>query len=274
MAAPVAAAIVMLAGTAAFAGSSDKAAAPHKPFRIYGNTYYVGSAGFASVLIASDYGYVLVDTGPKEIASQVAANIQELGFKLSELKAIVVSDARPEHAGGVGELQKLSGAQVYAMRPGEQKIHTEKLQDDPREGARVGANPQPPQVWVVQDDQLLGIASVRLRALATPVDAPEGASWSWDACDGSKCLATIFAASLEPEGSGKSHLKDHPEVQKSIEAGFVRLEGAPCELLLTPQPDASGGLARLEQAGGKMEALKNEGACKTYVQQARADLAK
>jgi metallo-beta-lactamase class B len=271
------AAAVCAGVTAAWAGSAETRAMdqPHKPFKIYGNTFYVGSAGHSSVLISSDYGSVLVDTGPKEIAAQVAANIEALGFKLGEVKAIVVSDARPEHSGGVGELVKLTGAQVYTMRPGDQKLRgsIKPPKDDPREGVNMGSLPLVPQVWVVQDDQLLGIASVRLRALATTAGAPEGVSWSWDACDGSKCLATIYAASLAPEAGGKGGSKGHPDAHQALDASLARLDGAACQLLLTPDPDESGGLERLEKADGKEDALKNDSACKTYVLQQKQRLA-
>jgi len=272
----VAAGAVLLTGCAAtsvMAGGPDEAARqPHKPFKIYGNTYYVGSAGYSAVLVTSDYGYVLIDTGPKEIASQVAANIQQLGFQLNELKAILVSDARPEHAGGIGELQQLSGAQVYTARPGDQKLRPgeKPLKEDPREGAHMGSYPLVPQVWVVQDDQLLGIGNVRVRSLLTPGGAPEAVSWSWDACDGSKCIAAIYAASLETDGKARRDA----EGRKAVEAGLARLEGASCELLLTPRPDDSGGLARLEQADAKEDALRKPGACKAYVQQLREKSAK
>lgn len=268
------AAIVMaLAGslitTASAAGSAD--AQPRKPFKVYGNTYYVGSAGYASYLVVSDYGYVLFDTGPKEIAPQVIANIKELGFKLAELKAILVSDARPVHAGGVGELQKLSGAQVYTRRPGDQILRNGKpLENDPREGAKMGSMPIIPQAWVVQDDQLVGIASVRVRAFATPGGAAEGVSWLFDACDGSKCIPTLYAASLEPDGKPK----DRAAASKAMEASLERLDSASCQLVLTPRPQDSGGLDRLEKAAGNQEALKTDGACRAYVEQLRGKLAK
>jgi metallo-beta-lactamase class B len=255
--------------TTAWAGADGKQ--PHKPFKIYGNTYYVGSAGHSSVLIVSDYGQVLIDTGPKEIASQVAANIEALGFRLADLKAILVSDARPEHAGGARELQKRSGAQIYTMRPGEQKLPVDKvLKDDPRDGAKVGASPLVPQVWVVQHAQLLGIASVRLRSLATPGGAAEGVSWSWDACDGSKCVPVVYVASLEAETKGRSR----DELKKALESSLANIDAASCEMVLGPDPAGFGGLAKLEQAGGKLEALKQDGACKAFAAQARVDLTK
>ena len=35
--------------------------APQEPFRVFGNTYYVGVAGLSAVLIASDRGLILLD---------------------------------------------------------------------------------------------------------------------------------------------------------------------------------------------------------------------
>ncbi len=99
-------------------------------------------------------------------------------------------------------------------------------------------------------------------------------SWSWDACDGSKCLSAVYADSLTAVSDGKYKFKDHPDVLKSFDASFARIEAAPCELLLTPHPEASGGLAKLEQAGGKLESLKSPDSCKNFVKQARDDLAK
>ncbi len=77
---------------------------------------------------------------------------------------------------------------------------------------------------------------------------------------------------LEPQGAGKG--KDRAEAQKIIETSLARLDAAPCQLLLTPRPDDSGGLDRLQKADGKQDVLKNDGACKAYVQQTRASLSK
>jgi metallo-beta-lactamase class B len=248
---------------------------PHKPFRIYGNTYYVGTEGLSAVLITSEYGHVLIDGGLPESAPLIAANIQELGFKLGDVKAILNSHTHPDHAGGIAELQRLTGAQVYALRAAEQVLRTGKLsKDDPQASSKSKPMEKLQNVWIVTDDQLLGIGSLRLRVLATPGHTPGGTTWTWDACEGSKCLAFVYADSLSPVSAGKYRFKDHPEVLQSFEASFARLEGVKCELLLAPHPQMSGGLARLEQAGGDADKLKDEGACKAYVKTARENLAK
>ena len=75
--------------------------APQAPFKIYGNTYYVGTHGLSSVLITSDFGHVLIDGGLPESAAQIAANIQTLGFKLGDVKALLNSHTHFDHAGGL-----------------------------------------------------------------------------------------------------------------------------------------------------------------------------
>jgi metallo-beta-lactamase class B len=276
----VATGAVLLAGCTAanvLAGGTDRAALnqPHKPFQIYGNTYYVGTAGLASILVVSDYGSVLIDGGLPDSARQIVANIRTLGFDPMEVKAILSSDPNADQAGGIAELQRLTGAPVYAMRASEQALlNGGPPKGDPQYGMKSAAFPRLNRVWIVQDDQLLGVGNVRMRVIATPGGTPGGTSWSWDACDGSKCLAAVYASNLAPQGARKYRYKDHPDVLKAFDSSFKRLEEAPCELLLTPHPQDSGGLDRLEQAGAKEDALKNDSACKAYVQQARENLSK
>ena len=62
---------------------------PQKPFRIFGNTYYVGPHGLSSILITSDTGHVLIDGALPESATQIVANIRSLGFRIEDVKVIL-----------------------------------------------------------------------------------------------------------------------------------------------------------------------------------------
>src|SRR5262245_8123244 len=85
---------------------------PEQPVRLLGNTYYVGTRGLSSILIASDEGHVLIDGGVMDSAPLIAANIQKLGFKLADVRTILHSHAHFDHVGGIEELQRLTGAEV------------------------------------------------------------------------------------------------------------------------------------------------------------------
>ena len=91
---------------------------PQQPFRIYGNTYYVGTHGLGSVLITSEAGHVLIDGALPESVPQIVAHIRSLGFKVEDIKLIVNSHVHFDHAGGIAELQKLSGHSPGGCPPG------------------------------------------------------------------------------------------------------------------------------------------------------------
>jgi len=87
---------------------------PQKPFKVFGTTYWVGTHGLGAVLITSDAGHVLIDGALPESVPQITGSIRTLGFKVEDVKLIVNSHVHFDHAGGISELQRLSGARVAA----------------------------------------------------------------------------------------------------------------------------------------------------------------
>src|SRR3984957_2463300 len=88
---------------------------PVPPFRIIGNIYYVGASDVTSYLIVTPDGDILLDGGLAQTAPQIEANVKTLGFKLSSVKILLNSHAHFAHAGGLAELQKVTGAKLVAM---------------------------------------------------------------------------------------------------------------------------------------------------------------
>jgi metallo-beta-lactamase class B len=263
------------AWAAPLASSCVECTKAHKPFRIFGNTYFVGTEGLSSILVTSDFGHVLIDPGLAENAPLIKANIEALGFRIIDIKGILLSSEHPQSAGAVAQLQRDSGAQVYTTRPGEQVLRTGKLgAEDPLFDSKATVAPvQLP--WVTQDDQLLGIGSQRVRAAATPGRSPGGASWGWESCEGGTCLNFFYVPDLTPATAGKYRFRNHPEATRAFEDTFKRLEAAQCDVLLTAQPAASQLFQRLDPQGGSRPAsIKDTGACKRHAQSARDALAR
>src|SRR5512146_154490 len=88
--------------------------APQPPFRIFGNSYWVGTHGLGSILITSPQGQVLIDGALPESAPSILASIRALGFRVEDVKLILDSHAHFDHAGGIAERQRAAGAQVAA----------------------------------------------------------------------------------------------------------------------------------------------------------------
>jgi glyoxylase-like metal-dependent hydrolase (beta-lactamase superfamily II) len=90
--------------------SCDSWNAPCDPVRLFGNTFYVGTARLSSVLITSPRGHILLDGGLPQSAELIDRHIRQLGFKTEDVRLIVNSHGHYDHAGGIHALQHASGA--------------------------------------------------------------------------------------------------------------------------------------------------------------------
>lgn len=134
---------------------------PHEPFRVYGNTYYVGVAGLSAVLITTDAGLILLDGALPQSAPLIDANIRTLGFKTEDVRLIVNSHAHFDNGGGIATLQRVSGATVAASEPGARAIQQGfPTADDPQYESGRKSFPIAPvkSVRVVRDGEELRAA--------------------------------------------------------------------------------------------------------------------
>jgi metallo-beta-lactamase class B len=143
-----------------------------EPFRIYGNTYYVGVHGLSSILITSPQGHVLIDGDIPESAPKIVANIQALGFRIKDVKLILNSHVHFDHAGGIAELHRLSGAPVAASKFTALALESgHSGRDDPQYGALPPIQPVA-HVRIIKDGETLHVGPLALTAHFTPGHTP------------------------------------------------------------------------------------------------------
>lgn len=87
---------------------------PYEPFRIAGNLYYVGTYDLASYLITTAEGNILINTGLVSSAAQIKKNIKKLGFKFSDIKILLTTQAHYDHMGAMAYIKKQTGAKLMA----------------------------------------------------------------------------------------------------------------------------------------------------------------
>jgi metallo-beta-lactamase class B len=222
--------------------STDRAAwnAPQAPFRIYGNTWYVGTHELSSILLDTGHGLALFDGDLPESAPQIEAHIRALGFRVHDVKWILNSHAHIDHAGGIAALQRASGAQVIASAAGARELELG------------GADPTDPQygfgyryapvrhVRVARDDERLRLGNATITAHYTPGHTPGSTAWTWDSCGRERCLHIVFADSLGALGAPGYRFSDRPRYLAQFRSSIAKVAALPCDILLTPHPDASG----------------------------------
>ena len=152
---------------------------PREPFRVFANTYYVGTDGLSALLIAGDAGHVLLDGGLTQSAPLIDASIRKLGFRTEDIKLIVVSHGHFDHAGGVAALQRASGAVVAASESTAEALgRGENTPDDPQFGFGRAFNgfPTVAKVRVAADGEVLKVGRLALTVHLIPGHAPGSAA--------------------------------------------------------------------------------------------------
>jgi metallo-beta-lactamase class B len=243
---------------------------PQAPFQIYGNTYYVGPHGLSVILIASDHGLVLIDGALPESAAAVAEAIKVLGYDVRDVKLILTTHVHQDHAGGIAELQKMSGARVLGSPWSAEVLKVGGVaKDDPQFGTIRGIQPVA-KVGTVKDGETVKVGPIAVTAHFTPGHTAGGVSWTWKSCEGDRCYAMVYADSVTAVSRDGYKFAGNPPLLAGFEKSFKFLESVPCDVLMTPHPDASDFWERVDD--GHREALSDPGGCKQLAADGRGAL--
>lgn len=79
--------------------------ATSQPFRIVGNLYYVGTYDLACYLITTPEGNILINTGLAASEDIIKSNIESLGFKFSDIKILLTTQAHYDHVGAMADIK-------------------------------------------------------------------------------------------------------------------------------------------------------------------------
>src|SRR6188768_2100921 len=212
---------------------------PAPPIRLFANVYDVGTCGIVVLLIASNKGHVLIDSGPAEAAPLVIANIRELGFVTEDVEWIVTSHEHHDHVGGVAELQALTGARVAASAAAKRQLETGVL--DPADPQAGTFDPYPAihVDRVLRDGETLELGPLRLTMHATPGHAPGSTSWTWTSCDDRDCPQIAYLDSVTAVSADDYRFTDHPDYVATFRKSLDKIAAIECDFVITPHPGAS-----------------------------------
>lgn len=240
---------------------------PQDPFRVHGNTWYVGTDGLSSILIEADKGLVLIDGGLTQSAALIDANIRALGFDPLDIKAILVSHAHYDHAGGVNALQRLTRATVYTSERGVAPLSSGLLEaDDPQYAYAPGEESFPPvkNVVAIGDGESVSVGSLSVTAVYTPGHTMGSVSWTWESCALGTCYDVVYADSLTAVSAPGFSFAESGMADLMIESAG-KIGELDCDILLSPHPFFFGMYDKLERIEGGNPFI-NEFACTLYAE--------
>ena len=211
---------------------------PIAPFQVAEHTWYIGTQGLSALLVKTDAGAVLVDGGMPQAADMLLAHMATLGVAPRDLKFILHSHAHGDHAGPIAAVQRATGATVVSnaesavllARGGSDDIH-------------FGDAIVFPPVHVdrlVMDGESIELGGMRFTAHFTPAHTPGSMSWTWTDRREGRDTAIAYVDSVSAPGYRLLDNPRYPNIVHDYRRGLDAIRALPCDLLITPHPDASG----------------------------------
>lgn len=245
-----------------------------EPFRIAGNFYYVGANDVAAFLITSPHGHVLIDGGYPGTAPLILASVARLGFDIRDVKLLLNSEPHFDHAGGLGALQRASGAKVWASEASAPVL--EAGGDDPvnffpvRLLVRSGIMQYPP-LHVdhrFRDGDTIRVGPTTIVAHLTPGHTRGCTSYAFDVMEGDRPLHVVSACSLIPLGGSR-----YPAQGTDFTHTFAVLRSLPADVWVTSHARLWGRyrkFAARDTATSKIEPFIDPAGYRAYVDSGEA----
>jgi len=208
---------------------------PAEPFRIAGNLYYVGANNVSAFLVTGPEGHVVLDGGYPNTGPMIIASIAQLGFDIKDVRVLLNSIPRRDHAGGLAALQQASGAKLWASESSAGVIASGG--DDPdialpiRTLVQIGILGFPPARvdHRFKDGDTIRVGPIALVAHVTGGSTRGCTSWSFPVRDAERVLNVVSACPLEGAPLGMRY----PEQRADIERSLRVLRSLPADIWVT-----------------------------------------
>jgi len=237
--------------------------APTPPRHLGGNLYYVGTLGVSSYLLTTPAGHILIDTGFDDTVPVIQRGVEQLGFKLSDIKFILSSHAHIDHVGGHARMKQLTGAQIIASAADGRSLESGGADDFlvwPKETivyAPVKAD------RIVADGETVTLGGTTLTAHLTPGHTRGATTWTMELADGGHTYHMVFFSSATiNDGVRLLHNEKFPEIGAAFEGSFAKWRAMPCDIFLAPhggQFAMADKFARLDKGEGIAALVDPEG---------------
>lgn len=208
-----------------------------EPFRVAGNLYYVGASDVTAFLLAGPEGHVLIDGGYPGTAPMILRSVRQLGFDARDVKVLLNSHGHYDHAGGLAELQRATGAELWVSEAEADMVASGG--DTPDLGplrllvwSGISRYAAPRVHRRLRDGDTVRVGATVLVAHVTPGHTPGCTSWEIPLREGDRPLLAVHACSLGEPVSVRALTSD-PRMLAEFERSFRTLRALPADVWVT-----------------------------------------
>jgi metallo-beta-lactamase class B len=233
----------------------------------------VGAADYASYLIVTRAGLIVIDGGDAPTGRQVVQNIRTLGFDPATVKILLNTHAHFDHAAGLTELKRAApGAKLYASAK-DGAILAQGGRNDPfLKGPRFLFEPLKPDV-TVNDGDTVSLGGWTLTAHLTAGHTPGCTTWTFPVTVAGRVRQALdHCSSSVLRGYRLGKVETYPGQTADYEKSFRTWKALPCEVFLGNHGRFFGLHAKRQALdAGRADAFVDPQGCRAFNAKAEAE---
>lgn len=211
-------------------------------YKVIGNVYYVGTQDYASFLVTSPQGHILINPDFEDSVDLIKAGVEKLGFQFRDIKVILISHAHGDHAAGVAKMKEMTGAQFMVMEG------DVPATEHPVAGRT--AYPAAKISRVLHDLDEVKVGGNTLVAHLTPGHTKGNTTWTLKVADGGRMLDVVIIGSAGVNSAiTLVNNAAYPDMAEDYQKTFQVLKALPCDVFLASHGKFYGMKAKYARLG-------------------------
>lgn len=254
---------------------------PVEPFQIADDLYYVGSQELASYLVVTPQGNILINANLTTSPRQIRASVEKLGFRWSDTKVLLNSQAHYDHVGGAAEVIQETHAKNMVMDGDVGVVETGARTDFLAPSPNIPGFPPAHVDRVLHDGDTVSLGGVILTAHKTAGHTRGCTTWTMrahipgEAKETLRDVVIVGGTSFWSEyhfAAMPGHPISYPGIAQDFQNTFATLGTLPCDVFLGAHGGYFDMLAKLKRypVEGPRVFIDPAG-YKTYVADAQRD---
>jgi metallo-beta-lactamase class B len=207
---------------------------PITPFAISGNLYYVGSRDLAAYLVTTSQGNILINANLESSPAQIRRSVEQLGFKWTDTKILLSSQAHYDHAAGAAEVIRQTRARHMVMDGDVEVIRSGGATDYDQTLDRF---PPAPVDRILHDQDTVELGGMVIRAHKTAGHTRGCTTWTLQTREGNRTLNVVIVGGWGVNPAVRLVARPgkpvgYPGITDDFDRTFKALAALPCDIFL------------------------------------------
>lgn len=213
-----------------------------EPFQITDELYYVGSQDLASYLVVTPDGNILINANLAGSPPQIRASVEKLGFRWTDIRILLNSQAHSDHMGGAAAILRETQAANLVMDGDVDVVETGGEADFISESPPTKTSFTPARVdRILHDGDTVSLGGVTLTARKTAGHTRGTTTWTMRShLPGEPATAMRDVVIVGGTGfwsayrfvDGPGDPASYPGIAEDFERTFATLRALPCDVFL------------------------------------------